>query len=253
MLNFERLVMQNAPKLDQILSDINSLKLLNQAFENYLTEKQISMFAFTYLYSRDFRTREQILYEFTSARFKVWHDYYHQEEYASVDTTFDRVKQSYLPVAWHIDEQVKRAKTKRELKMRLDGKKFGAEKGLCIPLHGVNNAYAELLVVQMRGENFLNSSENLKFELLNASYIYFHHLNRVLQQNKFNKTHNNLLSKRQYEVLELLAKNIPLQHIADALKITSYTVNFHIQNINKKIGVKNKYLAISKAKDMAFI
>jgi DNA-binding CsgD family transcriptional regulator len=55
------------------------------------------------------------------------------------------------------------------------------------------------------------------------------------------------LTQRDLQCLALLAKNHTLKSIAENLKITERTVNYHIQKLNKKLGVKNKYQAVAKA------
>lgn len=52
------------------------------------------------------------------------------------------------------------------------------------------------------------------------------------------------LTKREQECLRLTAEGFRLEMIAQLLKISKRTVNFHLQNANKKLGVTNKYLAI---------
>ncbi|MBA3536441.1 MAG: helix-turn-helix domain-containing protein, partial [Tatlockia sp.] len=43
---------------------------------------------------------------------------------------------------------------------------------------------------------------------------------------------------------------IRLDEIAEILEISQRTVNYHIQNSNKKLGVSNKYLAIMRWQDL---
>ena len=54
-------------------------------------------------------------------------------------------------------------------------------------------------------------------------------------------------SNREYEVLELMAKGIPIKEIASSLLIGESTVKTHIQNIFQKLGVNNRMAAVSEA------
>ena len=56
-----------------------------------------------------------------------------------------------------------------------------------------------------------------------------------------------LLSKRQMEILALLADGLLKKEIADQLKISYSTVNTHVEHIYQKLGAANAPAAISKA------
>ena len=56
------------------------------------------------------------------------------------------------------------------------------------------------------------------------------------------------LTKREYEILTLLAKGMTRDEMADKLYISSETVKMHTKNLYKKLRAKNKIDAIIKAK-----
>jgi LuxR family transcriptional regulator of spore coat protein len=55
---------------------------------------------------------------------------------------------------------------------------------------------------------------------------------------------NKILTLREKEVFDLLAKNIDTEDIADRLCITPKTVRNHISNVIQKLGVKGRSQAI---------
>ncbi len=61
------------------------------------------------------------------------------------------------------------------------------------------------------------------------------------------------LSKREMEVLELLAEGISNQEIADKLFISENTVKTHTSRLFEKLGVKNRTAAVLKAKEVGFL
>lgn len=150
-----------------------------------------------------------------------------------------------MPVAWDVLQQLKTAKTQQEKKMRLDSITFGIEKGVCIPIHGENDDFAVLLLVQMRGENGLKNWPNLKYELFAAAYQYHFFLKKLLDHELPLKKAN--LTMREMQCLILTAKQYFAKKIADELKIMERTINFHVQKLNKKLGVKYKHEALLKA------
>lgn len=65
-------------------------------------------------------------------------------------------------------------------------------------------------------------------------------------------THNEqaLLSIREKEVLELLAKGLLYKEIADKLGVTHETVKKHLKNIYQKLHVQNKIEALNKFRQL---
>lgn len=55
---------------------------------------------------------------------------------------------------------------------------------------------------------------------------------------------NNILTKREREVFELLIKNNDTNEIARILKISDKTVRNHISNVMQKLGVKGRAGAV---------
>jgi DNA-binding NarL/FixJ family response regulator len=55
------------------------------------------------------------------------------------------------------------------------------------------------------------------------------------------------LSKREYQVLELIAEGLSQKEVGNELNISSYTVTDHLKSIYEKLQVQNAPQAISKA------
>lgn len=73
---------------------------------------------------------------------------------------------------------------------------------------------------------------------------------KVISSFQKSTTHNEqaLLSIREKEVLELLAKGLLYKEIADKLGVTHETVKKHLKNIYQKLHVQNKIEALNKFK-----
>ena len=77
-----------------------------------------------------------------------------------------------------------------------------------------------------------------QFEWMTAAQLFYHAIRKWV----FTEFDINMhLTKREQECLLLTAKAWRVEKIAKELKITPRTVNFHIQNANKKLGMNNKY------------
>ncbi|MTI31760.1 response regulator [Xanthovirga aplysinae] len=69
----------------------------------------------------------------------------------------------------------------------------------------------------------------------------------------FQKNPHSPLTRRETEVLELLAKGKSYSIIADELFVTKETAKSHIKNIYSKLHVKSKSAAIAKAREEKLI
>lgn len=61
------------------------------------------------------------------------------------------------------------------------------------------------------------------------------------------------ISKREYEVLELMARGLSNQEIADKLFVSLNTVKTHTANLFVKLDVKRRTQAVQRAKDLSMI
>lgn len=233
----------NITIFEQQLARAINTSQLDKILSNYLADLGITNFSFTY-YTYHTNSKSKIKYDFSSESLKRWHAHYLAENYDEVDRVLDTEYRGVLPVFWHIDTQIKNAKGRREKKMRLDSKKFGAVQGLSIPIHGPNDDFANLMVEQVVRQHCLENWQELKYTLLSAAYCYYNYLQKCLLKQNPN-TEKIQFSTREMQVINLVAKNYPVREIAKILSITERTVNFHIQNVNKRLGVNNKYQSVA--------
>ncbi len=61
------------------------------------------------------------------------------------------------------------------------------------------------------------------------------------------------LSRRELEVLSLLAKGLSNQQIADRLVISVRTVKKHVENIHGKLGVQSRTQAVARARELGLV
>ena len=61
------------------------------------------------------------------------------------------------------------------------------------------------------------------------------------------------ISKREYELLELISKGFSNQEIADQLFISIPTVKTHLSNLFSKLNAQRRTQAIHKAKELKII
>lgn len=230
---------------DQQLKTVQQIETFNTILEKFLLSRQITTYSFTY-YSYYANSLNQLKYDVSSANFSSWHKHYIEEHYEEIDSTLEKIYLTTLPTFWDLATQLKEAKSPKEKQMRLDSIAFGAVKGLSIPIHGPHEDFASFLVVQMRGENFLEMGSELQYELLAAGYYYYSYLQKfLLKQQKPREKFQ--LNERELQCLTLIDKQYSVSAMAKLLNITERTINYHIQRLNKKMGTKNKYQSVAKA------
>lgn len=130
--------------------------------------------------------------------------------------------------------------------MRQDSLDFGARRSVSVPLHGTRGDFANFLLVEMEGENCLANWEQDQYEWIVVSQLYYIALqpHLLLQETESN---NYQLTDREREFLSLVFQPISVPDISKKLAITERTVNYHIQELNRKMGVRNKHQAVAKA------
>jgi DNA-binding CsgD family transcriptional regulator len=61
------------------------------------------------------------------------------------------------------------------------------------------------------------------------------------------------LSEREYEILELMAKGLSNQEIAEKTFVSVNTVKTHVSNVLLKLDAKRRTEAVTKARDLSLI
>ncbi len=242
---------ENIESFEERLIQARSVHECDQALKDYLNKKGIKTFSFTY-YAYHPHSASQIKYDSCSDNFQAWHRHYLEAQYNHIDSTLSFVYSRHLPIYWNLKQQLAQAKNEQERQMRLDSIAFGAASGLSIPIHGPHNNFAILLLVNMQDEKNDLQHPQLHYEYFNAAHLYYHYLqSHLLDEVSGRESYG--LTAREMQCLLLISKQYSVNQIAQHLEITERTVNFHIQKMNKKLGVKNKYQSLSKAIELKLL
>jgi DNA-binding CsgD family transcriptional regulator len=210
----------------------------------YLTQSGFRSYAITY-YSGHVKSGQKLRYDYVSEALRPWHQHYLEQTYADVDRTLEENHTTTLPMLWDVDKQLLLAKNKREQRIREESIAFGIHKGLSIPVHGPEKDFMTLTLHQFRGETCLHHYETKQFEWMAAAQIFYHYIRKILHFDKIQASPY-YLTPREEQCLALTAKSWRVEQIAKELHISMRTVNFHLQNANKKLGTNNKYQATYK-------
>jgi LuxR family maltose regulon positive regulatory protein len=71
-----------------------------------------------------------------------------------------------------------------------------------------------------------------------------------MTQELANKTPEDLLTRRETEIVRLLAEGLSNKGIADRLCISAGTVKTHLKNLFKKLNASNRIGAVNKAREL---
>lgn len=227
-------------KLIEQFQRANTPDQLSSALANFFAQEGIKSLAITY-YQRHTKSGYPLLYDWVSPALKPWHDYYLSQNYADVDRTLESTEQSSIPIWWDVNLQLQAAKSSREKMIRIESIEFGIDKGLCIPVHSPNGDILNIVLHQRCQEACLENWQEKQFSWMGLAQYYHHFLKKVFLPQQVKLDH---LTEREKECLALTAEGMRIAAIARELNIKVRTVNFHLQNANKKLGVSNKYLAV---------
>lgn len=237
--------------INDFARELELIKNQREAFvvlRNYLKTFGFRYFAFTY-YSGHIKTARKLRYDCVSDALRPWHQHYLAEHYADVDRTLEDNYMTTLPLFWDVYQQLSQAKNKREKRIRQESIEFGIRQGLSIPVHGPNQDFVSLTLHQCKNETCLRDYKKHQYEWFAATHLFYHHIRRILDANKTVRL-TFKLTKREEQCLTFTARGWRVEKIARELKISARTVNFHIQNANRKLGVNNKYQATYKYFDL---
>jgi NarL family two-component system response regulator LiaR len=85
---------------------------------------------------------------------------------------------------------------------------------------------------------------------LTGKKVIVTHGNFIFNENELQRLG---ISKREYEVLQLIANGLSNKEIADKLFVSLNTVKTHTSNLFLKLGVNRRTQAIQKAKELQLI
>jgi DNA-binding CsgD family transcriptional regulator len=191
------------------------------------------------------KSGRKLRYHCVSKPLQPWHIHYLEQAYADIDRTLETNYTMTLPLFWDVKTQLHQAKNTREHRMRTEAIEFGIDTGVSIPIHGPTHDFASLTLHQFHNETCLKNYEHLQFEWLSAAHLYYHTIKKILTLQQISIAPYQL-TRREEECLSLTTRSWRVEQIGKELNISVRTVNFHIQNANKKLGTHNKYQATYK-------
>jgi len=187
---------------------------------------------------------------------KPWAEHYFSEGYLDDDPVVTGVLNRRLPFRWSLVTQPEDLNP-RQRRMMAEAWDVGLRNGVTIPLsgHGVGVAAASIIAPGDGGdpEAFFDQHQHL----LHLMAIYFHHRagSALLQSSMIapSSRRRSVLTEREREVLEWIARGKSAWEIASILGISEKSVEFHVEGAKRKLQVFNRTHAVAKALMMGLI
>lgn len=125
-------------------------------------------------------------------------------------------------------------------------RQFGLDQGLAIPFHGPDGESLTLVLSGGESGNNQESSESIHHHCWDFLARHFTSLSTLFKPAP-KTSKGNKLSRREIQVLQLLANGRPLKVIATCLNISLRTVNITLKKAARKLGVVTREQAMACA------
>lgn len=180
-----------------------------------------------------------------------WAIHYGDNDYVNFDPVLGNAASRMEPFDWP-SLRAKQSLTSRQKRVLDEASDFGMPHGAAVPIHGPRGAFAIMSVTtEEPAKEFRSIWSNYKMYIHMMS-LYYHssvekNLLRPLDKDSVG------LTDREREVLLWTARGKTAWEVSEILSISAETVNFHLKNCMKKIGVYSKHHAVVKAILMGLI
>jgi DNA-binding CsgD family transcriptional regulator len=179
----------------------------------------------------------------------AWVQHYFSANYLSEDPVIDMLLERRKPFIW--SEAAKPDILSQGQRRLLDeARDAGLRDGLTIPIRHGDDVAAISLVPKGFGDDFSASMRHYQ-HILRLMALRYHGLARQTLVEKAltgqSSRRRSLLSPRETEILEWVAKGKSNWEISTILQISSKSVEFHLEGIKRKLQVFNRTHAVARA------
>lgn len=165
-----------------------------------------------------------------------WRETYVAKKYLARNPVRQKALSSNIPFFWSALE-AELPETQREIFH--DCRATGMHEGLVVPIHG---PWGQVVAIGFacQSKKTIGGSHCLALQAL------AYKLHHVFDSNQIKKTAARI-TLRENEILQCLAEGMQSTAIADRLKISDNSVEWHLKNIYRKLAVNNRTAAVVTA------
>lgn len=175
-----------------------------------------------------------------------WRRHYGAENFHSVDPMYRISRSSVSPVLW---SDVRKIETlsRGAKRVMFESHDFGLSDGLSIPIHAAGGGFALVSAVSRDSERAFEGAVREYRHTLHLMALYLHAAVQSKKGGDSPRESEIVLTPRETECLKWTAQGKSSWEISTILAIAERTVNFHLANAMRKLGVYNKAHAVARA------
>jgi LuxR family transcriptional regulator len=177
-----------------------------------------------------------------------WTETYVERKYALIDPTVRMLGMAQRPFRWRDAVMALRNDPHRQRMQRMtqESTRYGLLDGYTFPIHGRNGLLGSLTVGGRPIE--LSHAEMSLFGAL-AARIFWRVMEFRSQAEELEAAAkvDTQLTRREMEVITLLADGLTSNEIAKSLDISSHTVDWYINGLQEKLKAKNRQHVVASA------
>ncbi|NQV20559.1 MAG: LuxR family transcriptional regulator [Rhodospirillales bacterium] len=174
-----------------------------------------------------------------------WVDRYFEQAYWDEDPMMLESLRTTLPFRWNkmLEEETLSLRGRQILR---EAAECGLHDGFTVPVLDHGGKIGLLSVSSKEPRDDLDSPLTSSVHAVHLLSIYFHAAVQGLVVNSQNPLPKSILRPREVECLQWTARGKTAWEISMILKVSERTVNFHLGNAMRKLGVYNKTHAVAK-------
>lgn len=173
---------------------------------------------------------------------EAWHAYYFAHDYQHIDPVITLAPDIEQPFLWdglNDAYDLDRA----QLKVLREARESGLRDGVGVPLHGPRGSVCLVTFAASEG----HPDPGPKLPMLDVLAAQFHSAYSVVGRTEEKRDRGSLLSLRERECLQWIARGKTSGDVGIILQISEHTVNYHVKNALHKLDANTRILAVVKA------
>lgn len=183
-----------------------------------------------------------------------WINIYAQKKYILVDPTIRYLIKTQHCFRWSqaVEAFADGPLGKRMAAMMKDAKTHGLVDGCIFPVHGRMGLLGALTISGKKVD--ISPSEMSLFQAAaNRAFWRMLELTNIALANALHAAEPLIMTRREIEVLNLLADGLTTPEVSDHLKLSQGTVNFHMSSLQDKLNAKNRQHIVATALRLGII
>lgn len=177
-----------------------------------------------------------------------WMDVYKARKYVLIDPTIRMLGMAQRPFRWRDALQAFQGDPHRQRMERMmqEAARHGLDDGYLFPVHGRNGVLGSVTISGRPVD--LSPSECALFDAA-ARRVFWRYLELRGEAEALEQTAklDTQLTRREMEVIGLLADGLTSNEIARTLDISSHTVDWYINGLQEKLSAKNRQHVVAMA------